>query len=125
MTVEHPCTRVGAVYLNIDGLSRSDILGVDCYRGCQWVAIKLHHFELVSMQVHGVVDLTCVDHPNQDPFVGLDLQQRVLEGLWERVAIDRVETEGRHLHHNGERPHGALGNLAPQAFALVATAGVK
>ena len=92
VTVEHPCTRVGAVYLNIDGLSRSDVLGIDCYREFQWVAIKLHHFELVSMQVHGVVDLTCVDHPNQDPFVGLDLQQRVLEGLWERVAIDRVET---------------------------------
>ena len=26
---------------------------------------------------------------------------------------------------NGERPHSALGNLAPETFALVATAGVQ
>ena len=33
VTVEHPCTRVEAVYLNIDGLSRSDVLGIDSLSG--------------------------------------------------------------------------------------------
>ena len=36
-----------------------------------------------------------------------------------------LSLEDARRHYNGERPHGALGNLAPQAFALVATAGVK
>ena len=38
-------------------------------------------------------------------------------------AREKVETWRR--HYNGERPHGSLGNLAPKAFALVASAGVQ
>ena len=37
----------------------------------------------------------------------------------------REKIEGWCRHYNGERPHSALGNLAPEAFALVATAGVQ
>ena len=36
----------------------------------------------------------------------------------------REKIEGWRRHYNGERPHSAL-NLAPEAFALVATAGVQ
>ena len=32
---------------------------------------------------------------------------------------------GGALGYNGERPHSALGNLAPEAFPLVATVGVQ
>ena len=37
----------------------------------------------------------------------------------------REKIEGWRRRYNGERPHSALGNLAPEAFALVATAGVQ
>ena len=37
----------------------------------------------------------------------------------------REKIEGWRWHYNGERPHSALGNLAPETFALVATAGVQ
>ena len=37
----------------------------------------------------------------------------------------REKIGGWRRHYNGERPHSALGNLAPEAFALVATAGVQ
>ena len=33
--------------------------------------------------------------------------------------------EGWRRRYNGERPHSALGNIAPETFALVATAGVQ
>ena len=35
----------------------------------------------------------------------------------------REKIEGWRRHYNGERPHGALGNLAPQAFALLPQQG--
>ena len=35
----------------------------------------------------------------------------------------RKKIEERCRYYNWERPHGALGNLAPEAFALVASAG--
>ena len=38
-------------------------------------------------------------------------------------AREKIEEWRR--HYNGERPHSALGNLAPETFALVATAGVQ
>ena len=38
-------------------------------------------------------------------------------------ARERIEAWCR--HYNGERPHDASGILAPEAFALVASAGVK
>ena len=37
----------------------------------------------------------------------------------------REKIEGWRRHYNGERPHGALGNLAPESFALVASSGVQ
>ena len=37
----------------------------------------------------------------------------------------REKIEGWRRHYNGERSHSALGNLAPETFALVATAGVQ
>ena len=37
----------------------------------------------------------------------------------------RGKIEGWRRHYNGERPHSTLGNLAPEAFALVATEGVQ
>ena len=37
----------------------------------------------------------------------------------------REKIGGRRRHYNGECPHSALGNFAPEAFALVATAGVQ
>ena len=37
----------------------------------------------------------------------------------------RERMESWRWHYNGERPHSALGNLAPETFALVATAGVQ
>ena len=37
----------------------------------------------------------------------------------------REKTEGWRRHYNGEITHSALGNLAPEAFDLVATAGVQ
>ena len=36
----------------------------------------------------------------------------------------REKIESWRWHYNGERPHSALGNLAPETFALVATAGL-
>ena len=37
----------------------------------------------------------------------------------------REKIEGWRQPYNGERPHSALGNLAPETFSLVATAGVQ
>ena len=37
----------------------------------------------------------------------------------------REKIEGWRWHYNGERPHGALGNLTPKTFALEAAAGVQ
>ena len=37
----------------------------------------------------------------------------------------REKIEGWHRRYNGERPHSAMGNLAPETFSLVATAGVQ
>ena len=37
----------------------------------------------------------------------------------------REKTGGWRRHYNGERPQGALGDLAPVVFALVASAGVQ
>ena len=37
----------------------------------------------------------------------------------------REKIEGWRRHYNGERPHSAMGNLAPETFSLVATAGVQ
>ena len=37
----------------------------------------------------------------------------------------REKIEGWRRHYNGERPHSALGNLAPETFALAAAAGVQ
>ena len=37
----------------------------------------------------------------------------------------REKIEGWRRHYNGERTHSTLSNLAPEAFALVATAGVQ
>lgn len=47
---------------------------------------------------------------NEDWFPPLDDAQEKIED-WRR-------------YHNGERPHGALGNLAPETFALNTTAVV-
>ena len=41
-----------------------------------------------------------------------------LEDAWRKI-------EGWHRHYNGQRPHSALGNLALEVLALVATAGVQ
>ena len=41
------------------------------------------------------------------------------------LADAREKVEAWRRYYNGERPHGALGNLAPEAFALMATAGVR
>ena len=54
------------------------------------------------------------------------LREECLNESWFLSLEDaREKIEGWRRHYNGERPHGALGNLAPQAFALVATAGVQ
>ena len=37
----------------------------------------------------------------------------------------REKIEGLRRHYNGERPRSALGNLAPETFALVTTTGVQ
>ena len=37
----------------------------------------------------------------------------------------REKIEAWRWHYNGDRPHGALGNLAPQEFALAAMAEVR
>ena len=37
----------------------------------------------------------------------------------------REKIEGWRGHYHGEHPYKALGNHAPEAFALVATAGVQ
>ena len=37
----------------------------------------------------------------------------------------REKIEGWRQDYNGERPHSALGNVAPETFSLVATAGVQ
>ena len=37
----------------------------------------------------------------------------------------REKIEGWRRYYNGERPHGALGDLAPEAFALVTSAGAQ
>ena len=48
-----------------------------------------------------------------------------LNGSWFLSLEDaREKTDGWRRHYNSERPHSALGNLAPETFALVATAAV-
>ena len=37
----------------------------------------------------------------------------------------REKIEGWRQDYNGERPHSDLGNVAPETFSLVATAGVQ
>ena len=37
----------------------------------------------------------------------------------------REKIEGWRRPYNGERPHSALGNLAPETFAMVATTGAQ
>ena len=37
----------------------------------------------------------------------------------------REKIEGWRRRYNSERPHSALGNLAPETFSLVATAGLQ
>ena len=54
------------------------------------------------------------------------LREECLNESWFLSLEDTGEKiEGWRRHYNGERPHGALENLARQAFALVATAGVQ
>ena len=53
------------------------------------------------------------------------LRAECLNEIWFLSLIDaREKIEEWRSYYNGERPHGALGNLAQEAFALV-TAGVR
>ena len=53
------------------------------------------------------------------------LRAECLNESWFLSLEDAQEKiEGWRRHHYGERPHGALGNLAPEAFALAASAGL-
>ena len=53
------------------------------------------------------------------------LRAECLNEIWFLSLIDaREKIEEWRSYYNGERPHSALGNLAPEAFALV-TAGVR
>ena len=55
---------------------------------------------------------------------GARLREECLNESWLLSLEDARKTiEGWRRHYNGQRPHGALGNLAPEAFALVASAG--
>ena len=125
MAVEHPSAWIGAKHFHIHRLSWSDVLGIDHQRIGQGIAVELHHFELVAVQVHGMVGLTRVDHPNEDALPGFDLEKRVLQRLGKGVAVDGVPPCGlmqqqrilpvvlgqpfTRLHD--ERPEQALGQL--------------
>ena len=57
------------------------------------------------------------------------LQRQAEGGVPQRKLVlvledAREKIESWRWHYNGERPHSALGNLAPETFALVATAGL-
>ena len=54
------------------------------------------------------------------------LREECLNESWFLSLEDaREKIEGWRRYYNGERPHGALGNLAQEAFALVVPAGVQ
>ncbi len=54
------------------------------------------------------------------------LRDECLNESWYLSLEDaREKIEGWCRHYNSERPHSALGNLAPENFALVATAGIQ
>ena len=54
------------------------------------------------------------------------LRAECLNENWFLSLIDaREKIEEWRRYYNGERPHGALGNLAPEAFALVTAAAVR
>ena len=54
------------------------------------------------------------------------LRQEYLNENWFLSLEDaREKIEGWRWHYNGERTHSTLSNLAPEAFALAATAGVQ
>ena len=54
------------------------------------------------------------------------LREECLNESWFLSVEDaREKIQGWRRHYNGERPHGALGNLAPQVFALGVPAGVQ
>ena len=54
------------------------------------------------------------------------VEEECLNESWSLSLEDaREKIEGWRRYYNRERPHGALGNLAPEAFALVASAGVQ
>ena len=64
----------------------------------------------------------------------LDLVQWPTTPLWSKISKEaqaKLLKDGRPLidgwrrHYNSERPHSALGNLAPETFALVVTAAVQ
>ena len=53
-------------------------------------------------------------------------RQECLNESWFLSLEDARETiEGWRRYYNAERPHGALGDLALEAFALVASAGTQ
>ena len=59
-----------------------------------------------------------------ESFTG-SFRQECLNDNWFLSLEDaRGKIEGWRRHYNGERPHGALGNMAPETFALVASSGV-
>ena len=53
------------------------------------------------------------------------VRQECLNENWLLSLEDaREKIEAWRQHYNGERPHGALGNLAPEIFALTTTAEI-
>ena len=94
VAVEHPCSRIRNLYHGIHRLARRDVLGVDSERIRYRIAVHLHHLELVTMQVHRMVLLSHINHANQHALTSLDLEQGVLQGLGERVAIDGIKAVG-------------------------------
>ena len=54
------------------------------------------------------------------------LREECLNESWFLSLEDaREKIEGWRRYYNGERPHGAVGDLAPEAFALVASPGAQ
>ena len=56
------------------------------------------------------------------PGFELNASTKVDSYLWRTIGR---KIEGWRWRYNGERPHSALGNLAPVTFCLVATAGLQ
>ncbi|MBI4217173.1 MAG: transposase [Chloroflexi bacterium] len=72
------------------------------------------------------MDFTRPGKPTDNAFSNARFREEYLSETWFLSLEDAKEkVETRRRRYNGERPHGALNNLASEEFAMAAMATVK